>query len=46
MLELYKEVIHLPNIDTSLASRIADDDKYKDYFTDCLGALDGIYIDV
>ena len=46
MLELYKDVIHLPDIDTPLATRIADDDKYRPYFSDCLGALDGTHIDV
>ena len=46
MLELYKEVIHLPDIDTPLATRIADDDKYRPYFSDCIGALDGTHIDV
>jgi len=46
MLLLYKEVVKLPTTDTSLASRITDDPKYKTFFTDCLGALDGTHIDV
>ena len=46
VLELHSEVIKLPSEDTPLSSRIADDDKYKTYFTHCLGALDGTHIDV
>ena len=46
MLSLYKEVVTLPTAETPLASRITDDDKYKTFFIDCLGALDGTHIDV
>ena len=46
MLLLYKDVIKLPTAETPLASRIANDDKYKSYFSDCIGALDGTHIDV
>lgn len=45
MLLLYKEVVKLPTSDTPPASRISND-KYKTYFADCLGALDGTHIDV
>jgi len=46
MLELYKEVIKLPDDETPLADRIYLDDKYKTFFSDCLGALDGTHIDM
>jgi hypothetical protein len=46
MLLLNKEVIKLPTLDTPLSPRIADQPKYKTYFADCLGALDGTHIDV
>lgn len=46
MLLLYKEVVKLLTTETPLASRITDDPKYKTFFTDCLGALDGTHIDV
>ena len=46
MLLLYKEVIKLPTSDTPLASRIANNNKYKTFFADYLSALDGIYIDM
>ena len=29
-----------------IASRIREPDKYKRYFTDCVGAIDGTHIDV
>ena len=45
-MHLYSEVIILPTLDTPLDPRIADDPKYQRYFADCLGALDGTYIDV
>jgi hypothetical protein len=46
MLLLYKEVVKLPTSDTPPASRISNDNKYKTYFADCVGALDGTHIDV
>jgi hypothetical protein len=46
MLLLYKEVINLPTADPPLVSRIAKNDKYKTYFSDCLSALNGTHIDV
>jgi hypothetical protein len=46
LLLLYDEVIKLPTVDTPLSPRVADDPKYKTFFTDCLGALDGTHIDM
>ena len=46
MLHLYEDVITLPTIDTPLAARIADDSKYREYFSNCLGALNSTHIDV
>ena len=39
-------MIKLPTSDTPPSSRIADNNKYRQYFTDCLGALDSIHINV
>jgi len=39
-------VITLPTAETPLASRIATDKKYKTFFTDGVGALDGTHINV
>jgi hypothetical protein len=46
ILVLYQDVVKLPTSDTSLSTRIADDNKYKRYFTNCIGALDGTHIEV
>jgi hypothetical protein len=46
MLKLYKEVIKLLDEETPLADRIYLDDKYKTFFSDCLGALNSTHIDV
>ena len=46
ILHLYKEVIKLLTLDTLLSPTIANDPKYRPYFKDCLGALDGTYINV
>jgi hypothetical protein len=46
MLILYPAFVNLPNINTPLASRIADNSKFFPYFKDCLGALDGTHIAV
>jgi DDE superfamily endonuclease len=46
ILLLHDEVIKLPTTDTPLSSKVADDPKYKTFFTDCLGALDGTHIDM
>jgi hypothetical protein len=46
ILLLYDEVIKPPTADTPLSSKVADDPKYKTFFTDCLGALDGTHIDM
>ena len=42
MLILYPAFVNLPNINTPLASRIADNSKFFPSFKDCLGALDGL----
>ena len=44
LLILYPSFVTLPNIDTPLSSRIADNPKYTPYFDDCLRALDGTHI--
>lgn len=46
MLLLHKHVIKLPTLETPPSERITRDPKYKKYFTDCLGALDGTHINV
>ena len=46
MLALYKDVIHLPMSKTPPSSRIIKDSKYAIYFSDYIGALNGIYIDI
>jgi hypothetical protein len=46
MLLLHKHTIKLPTIETPPSERITGDPKYKNYFIDCLGALDGTHIDV
>ena len=46
MIILHQHFINLPTADTPTSSRILDSNKYKHYFTDCLGALDGTHIDV
>lgn len=46
LLLLYPEVIQLPTSDTPLSNHIANNPKYKTFFTDCVGALDGTHIDI
>ena len=46
LLLLYNEVIKLPTADTPLSLQVADDPKYKTFFTNCLRALDGTHIDM
>ena len=46
ILLLYKDVIQLPIVNTPPSSRITNNNKYKTFFTDCVGALDGTHIDV
>ena len=46
MLALYKDVIHLPIAETPTSTRITKDPKYITYFSDCISALNSIYIDV
>jgi hypothetical protein len=46
ILLLYPEVIKLPTSDTPVSKYIANDHKYRTFFIDCVGALDGTHIDV
>jgi len=46
MLLLYPEVIKLPTSDTLVSKYIANDHKYRTFFTDYVGALDRTHIDV
>lgn len=46
LLLLYPEVIKLPTSETPLSPYIANDHKYRTFFADCVGALDGTHIDV
>jgi hypothetical protein len=46
MIILHRYIVKLPTSDTPLSPRISGDTKYKRYFTDCIGALDGTHIDV
>jgi hypothetical protein len=46
MLELYKKVISLPTSNTFLAFRIAENNKYKTYFSDYFEALNRTHIDI
>ena len=46
MLLIHKHVVKLPTLETPPSERITGDSKYKKYFIDCLGALDGTHIDV
>jgi DDE superfamily endonuclease len=41
---LYPAVVHFPDINTPLASRILDDGRFYPYFEGCLGAIDGTHI--
>ena len=43
---LYQSNYILPQSNTSIASTILDNSKFALYFGDCLGALDGIYIEM
>lgn len=44
LLILYPSFVNLPDLNTPLASRIADDGRFFPWFKDCLGALDGTHI--
>jgi len=46
LLPLQDEVIKLPTIETPLGDHISKDTKYAAYFTNCIRALDGTYIDI
>src|ERR1700709_947933 len=46
MLVLHQHVVKLPTRDTPTSSRITSNLKYKKYFGDCLGAIDGTHIHV
>lgn len=42
--QLHEYTVHQPTLDTPFHPRIAHDTKYKEYFKDCVGALDGTHI--
>jgi len=46
MLQLYQYTVKLPTIETLPSDRIAKNPKFAQYFTDCIGAIDGTHIDV
>jgi hypothetical protein len=46
MLQLYQHTVKLPTIETLPSDRITKNPKFAQYFTDCIGAIDGTHIDV
>ena len=46
MLQLYQYTIKLPTIETPLSDNIANNPKFAQYFSDCIGAINGTHIDV
>jgi hypothetical protein len=46
LLVLYKSNVMLPTPDKPTSTRITENYKYVPYFKDCLGVLDGIYIEM
>jgi hypothetical protein len=46
LLPLQDKVIKLPTTKTPLGDRISRDTKYATYFTDCIRAPDGTYINI
>ena len=46
ILLLHNKVVKLPTMDTTLSPQIAKDPKYKTFFTNCLGALNGTHINM
>jgi hypothetical protein len=46
LLILYKLNCILPPLNNPISPRIAQDSKYTPYFDDCLGALDGMHIEM
>lgn len=42
--QLHEYTVHQPTLSTPSHSQITHDTKYKDYFKDCVGALDGTLI--
>ena len=46
ILLLHNKVVKLPTMDTALSPQIADDPKYKTFFTNCLRALNGTHINM
>jgi hypothetical protein len=46
MLLLHQHTVKLPTIETPLSTQITDNPKRAQYFTDCIGALDGTHIAV
>ena len=43
---MYKSNVNLPSFDEPPAFRITNNTKYAPYFNNCLGALDGTYIEI
>jgi hypothetical protein len=46
MLQLYQYTVKLPTIETLPSDHITNNPKFAQYFTDCIGAIDGTHIDV
>jgi hypothetical protein len=46
MLQLQSHTVKLPTSDTPLSTNISDNPKRSQYFSDCIGALDGTHIDI
>jgi hypothetical protein len=42
ILRLHQEIVTLPTINAPLSTAISNDPKRTQYFSDCLGALDGV----
>lgn len=45
LLYLHEAYVRLPAVDDPIPPRITESTKYRVYFKDCLGALDGTHID-
>ena len=46
MFRLHQHIVKLPTIETPPSTSITNNPKRAQYFTDCIGALDGTHIDV
>lgn len=42
--QLHEYTVHQPTLDTPSHPRTTHNQKYKEYFKDCVGALDGTHI--